>query len=81
MKILVTALALAALSGCACEKSQHAQACRVVKSIVITSLVVSASVAVYDACDHGNGHRSAFDASLHDSHKPPCYMQPDGSCR
>lgn len=74
MKKMV-AIAMILLSGCACEKAQNPEMCRVVKRVVITSAVISASAALYESCRDRSSYRE------HDVHIPTAPNCNSGACR
>jgi hypothetical protein len=73
-KNITLMLAALALVGCATCR-EHPRTCAALVAVTATSLALS--------LDHGSNGQSpaATDAALKDPNKPPCYMQPNGSCR
>jgi len=71
---LATIIACASLAGCVtCE--QHPIACTA-GSVIVTGIAV-ASIEAHTDRDHH--HRSQGEGLW--LNNPPCYIQPDGSCR
>lgn len=78
MKRFAIIAMLVALSGCACDKAEHAQACRTAQKILVTSIFISASAALYESCRHDHGARSYQQHDVHIPTPPNCST---GACQ
>ena len=62
------------LSGCACQNARNVRACEVTKRVLITTVLISASAALYESCDRDRRHGR----DVHLPYSPDCNT---GECR